>query len=187
MDGCDDSKSDLDSDWVRHGRFTLAVDEKVIIESGGMLSDKHMNFAQRLLKSQFPETQGLDSTLLQHKLKLNSCQSVVQILHSRTNHWIVVSNLPAAEADGKMFVYDSIYTDIDDQTRKIIGDIFEQEIEIVVPQSTQKQKGSTDCGVFSIAIATSLLHSQPILFTQSLARSHLISCFQNCQLTPFPQ
>uniref|UniRef100_A0A1X7TR33 Uncharacterized protein n=1 Tax=Amphimedon queenslandica TaxID=400682 RepID=A0A1X7TR33_AMPQE len=186
-DESDDSESDLDSCWVRHGRFKLTVDEKVIIESGGILNGKHINFAQHLLKSQFPETQGLDSTLLQNRLKLNSHQSVVQILHSRTNHWIVVSNLPAAEADRMMFVYDSIYTDIDEQTKKIIGDIFEEEIEIVVPQSTQKQKGSTDCGVFSIAMATSLLHSQPISFTQSLARSHLISCFQNRQLTPFPQ
>ena len=52
-------------------------------------------------------------------------------------------------------MYDSIYTDTD---REIITEIVYKEVEINVVQGMQKQNGSTDCGVFSIAIATSLLH-----------------------------
>uniref|UniRef100_A0A1X7VSK5 Uncharacterized protein n=1 Tax=Amphimedon queenslandica TaxID=400682 RepID=A0A1X7VSK5_AMPQE len=113
MDDCDeshDSESDLDSCWVRQ----VPLNEIVIMERRDILNDKHFIF-EHLLKSQFPETQWLDSTLLQNRLQLNSPQSVFRILHSLTNYWIVVSNLPAAEADGMMFMYDSIYTDIDEQ------------------------------------------------------------------------
>ena len=50
-----------------------------------------------------------------------------------------------------------------------------------------KQAGTTDCGVFAIATATSLLHGMnPSEYTQSLIRSHLIQCFETLDLTPFP-
>ena len=42
----------------------LTRKDKVIIEKGGMLSDIHMNAAQKLLGEQFPHLQSLQSTLL---------------------------------------------------------------------------------------------------------------------------
>ena len=53
----------------------------------------------------------------------------------------------------------------------------------------QLQRGTSDCGLFAIAFA---LHAalgddlRDITFDQSKLRSHLLWCFTNNQLTPFP-
>ena len=41
----------------------LSVIEKVILEKGGMLTDRHMSAAHQMLGSQFPDLQGLQSPL----------------------------------------------------------------------------------------------------------------------------
>ena len=53
----------------------------------------------------------------------------------------------------------------------------------------QKQKGSSDCGVFTIAAITAAAFGQePITskFIQGKMRPHLLTCFQNKKMTPFP-
>ena len=40
---------------------------KRVLESGGMLTDKHMYVAHKLLQKQFPGVQGCQSTLLAQK------------------------------------------------------------------------------------------------------------------------
>ena len=53
----------------------------------------------------------------------------------------------------------------------------------------QKQKGSTDCGVFAVAFHTSLTyHLDPteVQYCQDQLRSHLCSCFIKGKLVPFP-
>ena len=57
--------------WVCHDSYRLGFDEKLLIENGSMLTDQHVNFAQHLLKIKFPGEQGLQSTLLQHRMKLD--------------------------------------------------------------------------------------------------------------------
>ena len=53
--------------------------------------------------------------------------------------------------------------------------------------NVQKQKNSFDCGPFALAFATSLLHAQdPTQLVFMDPRAHLISCFKNGQITPFP-
>ena len=61
---------------------------------GGWLNDNHINLAQELLKRQFKNLSGFQSTLLLTKLKepLPST-GAVQVLHSRGNHWIVASTV----------------------------------------------------------------------------------------------
>ena len=45
--------------WVTFEKCTLLVDDQVIIESGKLLFDKHINFAQRMIKNhQFPSVGG---------------------------------------------------------------------------------------------------------------------------------
>ena len=63
----------------------------------------------------------------------------------------------------------------------------------VVPTLTmgrcQKQKGSKDCGLFSIAIATALAfgaHPSKLKFDQLKMRQHLVNCFNKECMIPFP-
>ena len=46
-------------------RCSLLVSDRVTIETGKQLSDKHINLAQCVIKNQFPSVGGLKSTLLQ--------------------------------------------------------------------------------------------------------------------------
>lgn len=52
-----------------------------------------------------------------------------------------------------------------------------------------KQKGVLDCGLYAIAILTSLLFDQDpttIVYDQDSMRSHLIDCLKSGTLVPFP-
>ena len=110
---------------------------------------------------------------------------IVQILHVRGNHWVVISNLQCH--DNEIKYYDTIYNDIDQQTQDLLDNMFGENVTVTVDTQVQKQKGDKDCGVFCIAIATSLLHNQaPGPFTQPLLRPHLIYCIENKSMIPFP-
>jgi len=58
---------DKEIEWTQHDGIVLSEHDKVQLCSGKWLSDKHVNFAQSLLKKQFPQVNGLKSTLLLHK------------------------------------------------------------------------------------------------------------------------
>ena len=149
----------------------LSLTDKGVIENGKQLNDKHINFAQALLTTQYATVEGLKSTLYQWRFKLDCTKRLVQILHTRGNHWIVISNVECGT--GKISVYDTLYSDIDDTTKKLIHSATNSKLDIVL-ESVQKQEGGQDCGVFAIAICTSLLGGYTMKFSQALLRPHLI-------------
>ena len=56
--------------------------------------------------------------------------------------------------------------------------------------SMQQQTGSTDCGVFAIAVITSLTHNEDpskIKYSQEEMRQHLLECITEGDLTCFPR
>ena len=84
-----------------------------------------------------------------------------------------------------IYVYDSVYSSIDQHTKKLImqllGDV---DVEL---QNCPKQRGSDDCGLYAIAICTSLAHGhQPTTYIQETTRNHLVKCFEENFLTVFP-
>ena len=53
----------------------------------------------------------------------------------------------------------------------------------------QEQSGISDCGLFAIATATAICNGQDLCileFDQFLMRKHLLQCFQNGAVLPFP-
>ena len=64
---------------------------------GVELSDLHINTAQRILKHQFPEINGLESSLFQNKerpLTKDIVKNKLQIIHCKQCHqWIVASTV----------------------------------------------------------------------------------------------
>ena len=146
----------------------------------------HIEFAQRLLRSQFTSIEGLNYTVYQNKFNLDSTKKVLQVLHISGNHWVVVSNLQC-DSEQKMYVYHSLYTGISEETKTLIFNIFQsKQLQVCQFPEVQKQMGAMDCGVFAIATATSLLFKVPVAFTQSLARLHLINNFEQLSMQPFP-
>ena len=53
--------------WVTFDRCSSLVSDRVAIETGKKLTDKHINFAQCMIKNQFPSVGGLKSTFQQVK------------------------------------------------------------------------------------------------------------------------
>ena len=67
---------------LKHPVVTLYVEDKDAITSGQQLHNLHILFDQCLLKHQFPEVQGLSSTLIQSRLCFD-VQEFVQICYIR--------------------------------------------------------------------------------------------------------
>ena len=57
--------------WVRCGSIILRKKDKQDIISGKELTDLHINAFHNVMKEEFPEIKGLQSTLLQYKYPLS--------------------------------------------------------------------------------------------------------------------
>lgn len=180
----DDPDDTTSKPWLTLNGIDLSEADRDIILSGECLTDKHMDFAQALLKKQFGSIAGLKSTLVLPKLQQNSPyhgSEVLQIIHCRGNHWVVVSTL---QCPGKVQVFDSLFSFIDGETKSMLTQLFGEESSIEMGDGP-KQKGGRDCGVYAIATSTALAHGRQPHFTQGQARAHLVKCFENFCLTVF--
>ena len=178
----DGERSDCTSDTTSNNSYmckygqTLLVCDIEALCNGEKLNDKHINFAQELLKAQFPSVEGLSCTLFQSKSHASSEKilSGIQIVHCRDDHWILASNMSSPN----LLVYDSVYNDVNDATMTILNNLFIfRSVKIV---KFQKQIGGKDCGVFSIAAATQLLLKGDTTshLNQDTMRSHVLKCFE---------
>ena len=66
--------------------------EKNIL-NGSKLTDTPISKALGIIKQQFPNIQGLQSTLLQYKGRKIVIKDQVQVIHDHGDHWIVASNV----------------------------------------------------------------------------------------------
>ena len=114
----------------------------------------------------------------------------VQVLNVAGNHWITVSNMWCQP--GEVNIYDSIRSRVvSTRTRdQIAAILFSQRQKITLTISAvQEQRGSSDCGLFALAYATSLCsgeHPAQVNYVQHMFRNHLLTCLQRRQITPFP-
>ena len=181
-------RKNLDLEWVKTGRISLLTSHKTKILNGNELDDAIMTFAQRLLKKQFPDINGLQNTLLQAKKKQVDTGGLqrLQVIHSRGNHWITASTVHD-EGPNKVMIYDCLYDNIDAGTHSIISDLFGSAFipEIV---EVHKQQGVRDCGLFAVAFATAICFKQELVvpFHQEIMREHLVQCFEKGVCLPFP-
>lgn len=82
------------SQWLHIGRIKLTSNDRDAIMDRQKLNDLVINFAQKVLKMQFPSVKGFQSTLIQDKKGKGTFeQDKVQIIHSRGNHWIVATTI----------------------------------------------------------------------------------------------
>ncbi len=144
-----------------------------------------------LLQQSYPTVCGLQMTTLGLTDSFKSERGkFVQILHTRQSHWITISNIGCQE--NHVNVFDSMpYSATDTKTVNEICAILcspARQIILNFP-NIQKQKGGNDCGLFSIAYATTLctgLSPSKVNYDQSKLRKHLYDCIQNNNLSLFP-
>ena len=146
---------------------------------GAELSDITINYALELLKLQFKELNGLQSTILQEKkIELLEAQVKNKLQISKRLHWIVASTVNCKFEEVQ--VYDSLFRTMDKETKNTTQNLFQARsckglvIKLV---RCQKQTGGKDCGLFSIAFATAIaFHTKITNFHQELMRTHLVEC-----------
>ena len=172
-------------------RARLGNIEEIIM--GKELTDIEINLAQQLLKSQFPEVNGLQSTLLQGKQTVLTEKSVhgkIQIIHcKRRHHWVVAITINCDIYEVKVF--DSLYTFSYKETEATINNLFQWDsTKVSVTFSRcQKQIGGVDCGLFAIAFATALAygkHASKMRFVQEELRAHFVNCINKGAMSLFP-
>ena len=91
-----------------------------------------------------------------------------------------------------MDYYDSLYSKIPENAEYIIAFLlgqnsYNQVLLNCIP--IHKQAGTIDCGLCTIAVATSLAHdldSETQIYQQDEMRQHLITCSKKKQMTTFP-
>ena len=114
--------------------------------------------------------------------------NALQIIHSRGDHWVVATTMQCYPGEVKIF--DSVYESLDAGTLQVVKRLFDdgKELNVTMVSGAPKQQGSTDCGVFAIAVATCLaIECDPakIVLYQTTIRSQLLKCFNSKQLTQF--
>ena len=173
--------------WITYDCIDLTLEDKEIITSGNWMTDKHMNFAQGLLKKQNRDISGLQFTFLLPTLTTTITSSrALQIMHCRGNHWIVATTIGCPQ--GVVKVFDSLYSSVDPTTQQVILKHFGAGIKVMVEEGP-KQVGVKDCGVFAIATATLLANGgdpSSVIYKQQCMREHLLNCFEDSHLVSFP-
>ena len=183
------SASATDGYWTEYGRVVLRRKELQEIMCGKELTDLHVNAFQNLLKRQFPLIGGLQSTLLQTKSPLQHKESgemLLQIIHTRGSHWA------ALQICGKdVYLYDSAYTSVTTDTLDMIAQLLRSKDHCIQIQimNVAKQTGTTDCGLYAIAIITCLaLGMDPVsvVFKPEELRPHFVKVLETGTITAFP-
>ena len=172
--------------WLSFKDIVLRLNDKHTIDCDLRLTDLHINFAQRLLKQQFPKKNGLRSTSLQERPHSQPTENAMQILHVKGDHWIVAHTKPRGEL---VYVYDSSYSSVDQKTASMLMINFRCSMLSIRSMRCQKQEGISDCGLFAIAFATSIAHGEDPgsrEYCQGRMSSHLTQCFLDKKLVLFP-
>ena len=166
--------------WVQE--LDLREEDKLSIENGNFLNDRHTHAVQKLLQKQFPDLDGLQSTC--------SISAAVQIHFTGAGHW-VTSQLIGREVR----LYDSLAADtltssIDEQLARIYKPFVANGGLLVSRMPVQQLNDEFACGLFSIAFAYHAAAGNNVKrlnFDQDKMRWHLVSCLSDQKFTSFPQ
>ncbi len=150
---------------LQGSRYTAAM--RQTLKSGDWLNDEHIHFAQELLRRDYPDIAGFQSTLLSQVDRFTPiecrCESL-QIHHINANHWMV-----SATIGGEVTIADSkcssdfsscLTHQLAQVYRKYIDNQVDDGRETYLPVRVlrvQQQSGGSDCGLFAIAFAVHLL------------------------------
>ena len=149
-----------------------------------------------LLKFQFPDMNGLEPCWRASNLSFKRHSGLfIQIINRSPNgsgsHWLTVSNIKSIDLTKEVTIYDSAFTDLPQDEGLVIASLVDVDGDMLHVHFTnvQLQRNSYDCGLFSIANATTLAFGRnPVneTYDTTKMRSHLITCLENKEMSLFP-
>lgn len=158
------------------------------------LTDKHVRAVNSLLSSQFPTLNGLQDPLqvaIPDKPYESASNNFIQVINITNSHWVCASNVICPP--GVVEVYDSKpnfsigSSALHEQVAKILK-TSENSFQLN-HVDVQRQRGPDDCGLFTIANATTLCFGKDPnceSYEQSELRGHLAKCFKLQEISMFP-
>lgn len=179
--------------WVKINGIGLTYRQKEILASNcGWLTDDHVDAAQHLIKNMETNVGGLNSIVTMtysSRFALPHEQNQTIQCHNTGLHWVTSSSIT-----GKVIVYESLNTSLNASLRRQIINLYkglcldDGSLDVTVVLQ-QRQKGGSDCGLFSIANAVALaqgIDPCKISWLQQDMRTHLMKCFKQKKLEMFP-
>ncbi len=110
--------------WISFGGITMYDSDREALINGKWLNDNHMNAVQHLLKTKFPNLNGLHNVLctsLKNKQLQPLPKDSIQIIHINDNHWITVSTKVCGVDSSPITVYDSIKATLSKSVQKLLA------------------------------------------------------------------
>ena len=146
-----------------------------------------MSVAQTLIKQQYPHISGLMPTIIQGRNPLP--KDSLQILHTDGDHRVAVSMFDTGDED--IVVYDSKYSSLSPSAQALLAKLVhtDKPTFTVKLANVTKQSGASDCGLYAIAYLIHIasgLNPSVVIFEQAKMRKHLIKCFEQKNIEPFP-
>ena len=169
----------------------------------GWLNDTHMEYFCALMRTQFPHIICHDTFDYQVLAGFPPAKGkkFIQIVHSGTDHWAVLTNQGVSEenSNSQVIVYDSL-VQLQGKTKCLVKPAVEWQACQLLKRGTdphpepivvhtfpcQQQNNGYDCGVFALANAISLafnLKPEEISYTENM-RTELLEMLLNGILTP---
>lgn len=149
----------------------------------------HIALAHSLLKQQFPDRAGFQSTLyVANGRCIPQKEGRIQLhFDEERKHW-----LTSSFSGRRVHIFVSRYTGfipdgVKEQMIVIYSHLSKQLSAQVV--RVQQQQGATDCGLYAIAYAVHLANGDDpakVKFEQKKMRSHFLDCLKNKKLETFP-
>ena len=180
--------------WRKYGCYTLTMLHKSHLCNGQLLDDYHIGAAQALLQRQFPNIGGFQNTVIQDtdSLQRFTKKDNLQIVHvklGRTDHWIALSTVGCA--DGEIEIYDSLQLSPALHTQTVVARYIKSKLHSIKIKvvNVATQKGGLDCGLYAIAMMTSIANNDDpvnLVYNQQELRIHLYQCFENEIIEKFP-
>lgn len=183
--------SQMQDRWLMVDQLYLySSGRDVLLNNKEWLNDNHMTCAQKLIKNQFPQYNGLQNTILrQTKFLKPLLKNALQILHTgenenNRNHWIAVSTVNCNEKED-IIVYDSKFSSsLSPDTLMLLAQVIKTEKSAICIKvaNVTKQTGSSDCGRFAIAYITHIafgMNPSSCVFQQSSTREHFLKCLED--------
>eukprot|EP00112_Aurelia_sp_Birch-Aquarium-sp1_P023961 Seg7346.1 transcript_id=Seg7346.1/GoldUCD/mRNA.D3Y31 product="hypothetical protein" protein_id=Seg7346.1/GoldUCD/D3Y31 len=179
--------------WVTIGNTEMTTESKdVLLHPMGWLNDDHINAAQHILKEMGTGISGLQNVIrTTHWNLFDATPETFQSVqcHNIGNHWVVSTTV-----NGKVVVYDSLYTSLNLSLKKQLVYLYKNcsddfgslEVTVILQQ---KQTDGFHCGLYCIANATAIVNGidpATVSWNERAMRNHLADCFEKKEITLFP-
>lgn len=164
--------------------LNLTWEDKLQIENGSCLTDKHMNAVQKILDGQFPAIPGFQDTTLSMNGQFSAVGYGIQI-HYVNGHWVTT----VSEGESIQLFDSNFHVDNMLQLDTQLVDIYGYRKPVYLSYKSQQQVGNRDCGLFAIVSAyhAAIEDTTTCPFDQFSMRNHVIKGFEQGYFDSFPR